>query len=157
MLTLSVIIIRLLCATMFCGIIGLEREIHGKPVGFRTAGLVGLGAALMTISGIYIYQLFPTSPADPSRIASIVVSGIGFIGAGAIIQSRGAIYGITTAASLWIAAGIGIAFGIGLYAPAIICSAIAIVVLWAFYFIDKLFLDPHKKKFTEGKKEEIKG
>lgn len=136
-------------AAFFCGIIGLEREIHGKPVGFRTAGIVGLGSALMTMSGVYFFSLFPNSPTDPLRIASIVVSGIGFIGAGVIIQARGSIYGLTTAASLWLAAGLGIAFGVGFYIPAIIASLITLIILWALYFMDKKFLQTHKKQHSE--------
>ena len=153
MIPVTTIVLRLILAVVICGLIGLEREVHGKPVGFRTASLVGLGSALMTLAGIYFYYQFPASAVDPSRVASIVVSGIGFIGAGAIIQARGAIYGITTAASLWLVAGIGIALGMGLYLPAVIAGALALIILWALYIIDRRHLEKHKIKYPESKEE----
>ena len=110
-------------------LVGLERELQRQPAGFRTHGMVSLGAALFTVvSGFG----FAGAGTDPTRIAAQIVSGIGFIGAGTIIQSRGHVRGLTTAASLWSVAGIGMAAGAGLYGVALIGTALMIVVLWLF-------------------------
>ena len=94
-------VIRLFLATVFGSVIGLEREIHGKVAGFRTHALVSLGSALVMIISIDLYTVYRgTASVDPSRIAAQVVSGIGFLGAGAIIRFRTGITGLTTAASL---------------------------------------------------------
>lgn len=125
---------RLLLATVLSAVIGIEREVHQKPAGIRTNALIGLGAALMTICGILAASGVPG--ADQTRIGSIVVQGIGFLGAGAIIQSSGTVRGLTTAASMWVVAGIGIAAGFGYYALAIVTSLIALVLLAIFGPLD---------------------
>ena len=106
--------------------IGFERELHRKPAGFRTHSLVALGSALFTIISAYG---FAGSSVDPTRIAAQIVSGIGFIGAGTILQHRGNIRGLTTAASLWSVAAIGMAAGAGLLALALIGTLLILVVL----------------------------
>src|SRR5512138_1460619 len=99
---------KLLLAAILGGIIGLEREIHGRPAGFRTHLLVSLGSCLFVLTSIHFYTAFGnfsgTQPVgvDPGRVAAQVVTGIGFLGAGAIIRERFAIRGLTTAACLWI-------------------------------------------------------
>lgn len=101
-----------------CGLlVGMERELKGKPAGLRTITLITVGATLFMIVSDLV-ALTTEGPeaitrVDPSRIASQVVSGIGFLGAGAIIQSRGSIHGLTTAATIWVAAGIGLCVGVG--------------------------------------------
>ncbi len=107
-------------------IIGFERELHRQPAGFRTHSLVALGAALFAIISGYGYA---GPDADPTRIAAQVVSGIGFIGAGTILQYRGHIRGLTTAASLWAVAAVGMATGAGLYILAAVGTALILVVL----------------------------
>lgn len=122
----AVMILRLLLA---CGLgmaVGLEREFAGKAAGFRTHTLVCLGAALFTLVSIYA---FGTS-ADIARVAAGVVAGIGFLGAGAIIHREGgSVEGLTTAASIWAVAAIGLAAASGLYWPAVLATALALLLL----------------------------
>lgn len=126
---------RLLLASFLGGLIGLEREIHGRPAGFRTHLLVSLGACLFTITSLEVYRTFGNFSGngpvgvDPGRIAAQVVTGIGFLGAGAIIRERASIRGLTTAACLWVAAALGIACGIGLFWLAISVTLVALVNL----------------------------
>ena len=117
--------LRLLLATVLGAIIGLQREMVHKPAGLRTHALICLGSALFTVVSIMGF----TGPVDPSRVAAGVVTGIGFLGAGVIFRGmRGEshVVGLTTAASIWVTAAIGIAAGAGLY---IIAPAVAVVTL----------------------------
>lgn len=118
--------LRLATGLVLGAVIGFERELHRQPAGFRTHSLVALGAALFTIVSAYA---FPGSNSDPTRIAAQIVSGIGFIGAGTILQHRGSVRGLTTAASLWSVAAIGTAAGAGLLTMAIIGTVLILVVL----------------------------
>jgi putative Mg2+ transporter-C (MgtC) family protein len=121
------IIINLFVAFILGGVIGWLREKQGKSAGLRTHILVAVGSALfMMLSG---EMLLKSGLADPGRIAAGVVSGIGFIGAGAILQARGAVKGITTAASIWVAAAIGMASGTGFYVGAVATTIIAGITL----------------------------
>ena len=115
-------IIQLLLAIALGGVIGFEREIKHRPAGLRTHMLVSLGAAIFTIISIS----FTT---DPVRIAAAIVTGIGFLGAGSIISTRGQMHGITTAATLWIVASIGLCVGVGQYWIAIIGTILVFVIL----------------------------
>ncbi|HEY4767891.1 MAG TPA: MgtC/SapB family protein [Candidatus Limnocylindria bacterium] len=117
---------RLAAGLVLGAVIGLERELHRQPAGFRTHSLVALGAALFTIVSAYG---FAGDGVDPTRIAAQIVSGIGFIGAGTILQHRGNIRGLTTAASLWSVAAIGMAAGAGLLVMAVIGTVLILVVL----------------------------
>lgn len=110
-------------------VVGLERELQRQEAGFRTHAVVSLGAAIFTVVSGYA---FAGIGSDPTRIAAQIVSGIGFIGAGTIIQSRGGVRGLTTAASLWAVAGIGMAAGSGLYGVAVSGTVLMLVVLWLF-------------------------
>jgi putative Mg2+ transporter-C (MgtC) family protein len=122
---------RLIAAALLGAVLGLEREIHGHQAGMRTHMLVSLGAAAFTVLSIYA---FPTSlgegTADPSRIAAQIVTGIGFLGAGAIIKYGTNIRGLTTAASLWVVASVGLAAGAGAYYVAAVSAIIAMAALW---------------------------
>lgn len=124
---LFAMVLRLLLAVVLGGLIGLEREAHGRPAGLRTHILVSLGAALFTV----ISQSYVGANSDPSRIASQIVSGIGFLGAGTIIRQGSIIRGLTTAASLWTTAAIGMAAGAGgsLIYLAIVSSVIVFMTL----------------------------
>lgn len=134
---------RLLLASLLGGLIGFEREIHGRPAGFRTHLLVSLGSCLFCITSIEIYLRFGNFSGgvpvgvDPGRIAAQVVTGIGFLGAGAIIRERASIRGLTTAACLWVAAALGIACGIGLFYLAICVTLVALVNLLLLKQIEK--------------------
>jgi len=116
----------LLLASALGGAIGLERELSGKPAGFRTNLLICVGAALLTELSVAIGD---AANADPGRIAAQIVSGIGFLGAGTIIQSRGTVIGLTTAATLWVVSAIGIAVGAGQYAEAIGTTLLVLAAL----------------------------
>lgn len=125
--------LRLLVATLLSGIIGLERERGERAAGLRTHALVGLGACLLMIVSAFGFEDWHYSPGalDPSRIAAQVVSGIGFLGAGVIIFQRdgGVVRGLTTAASVWVVAAIGLAVGGGLYVTAVAATASALIIL----------------------------
>lgn len=124
------LLLRLLLATALGGLIGLEREISGKPAGLRTNILICVGAALLMELSLGIGLLTPERPnADPARIAAQIVSGIGFLGAGTIIQARGSVVGLTTAATLWVVAAIGMAVGAAAYVEAIGTAVLVIAVL----------------------------
>ncbi len=132
------ITMRLVIATFLGGLIGMEREMHGKEAGFRTYALVCVGAALMMVVSIQIHELYKgAAEVDPSRIAAQVVSGIGFLGAGAIIRFPQGIKGLTTAAGIWTAAGIGLACGMGQYHPAIITTILALMILVVFSRVNR--------------------
>lgn len=117
------------------GFIGWEREYRRQPAGLRTHILICLGATLMMLISIFIPQTLPNG--DPSRIAAQVVSGIGFLGAGAIFSLGGSIRGLTTAASIWIVAAIGLSVGAGMYLGAIVATALVLLVLILFRHIAK--------------------
>ncbi len=122
----------LLLAALLGGAIGLEREVNGKPAGFRTNLLICLGAALLTHLSVEVARAGGPVAAvrgDPARIAAQVVSGIGFLGAGTILQSRGSIIGLTTAATLWVVAAIGIAVGAREYVAAVGTTSLVLVTL----------------------------
>jgi putative Mg2+ transporter-C (MgtC) family protein len=128
-------LVRLSVAAGLGGLIGLERELRDREAGFRTHILVCLGSALFTIVSAYGFRGFLTSGdqvirADPTRIAAQIVTGIGFLGAGAIIRQGLSVRGLTTAATLWVAAAIGIAAGAGYWWGAVFGTAITIVALW---------------------------
>ncbi|MDP9468097.1 MAG: MgtC/SapB family protein [Chloroflexota bacterium] len=116
---------RLAIALVLGAVIGFEREMDRQPAGFRTHSLVALGSALFTIISAHGFG----SAADPTRIAAQIVSGIGFIGAGTILHHRGSIRGLTTAASLWSVAAIGMAAGAGMLVMAVIGTVLIVVVL----------------------------
>lgn len=118
--------LRLTVGLVLGALIGFERELHRQPAGFRTHSLVSLGAALFTVVSAFG---FSGDLVDPTRIAAQIVSGIGFIGAGTILQYRGHIRGLTTAASLWSVAAIGTAAGAGLYVVAGVGTVLILVVL----------------------------
>ncbi|MFH1837769.1 MAG: MgtC/SapB family protein [Candidatus Omnitrophota bacterium] len=122
--------LRILAAAILGGSIGLERELHGCAAGLRTHILVCIGSALFMVTSIGMAQEYASLGAvDPSRIAAGVVTGIGFLGAGAIIRYGTSIRGLTTAASIWAVSAVGLAVGAGMYIPGVITTLIALVVL----------------------------
>jgi putative Mg2+ transporter-C (MgtC) family protein len=120
------LLVALLLASVLGGAIGMERELSGKPAGFRTNLLICVGAALLTELSVTIGAV---ANADPGRIAAQIVSGIGFLGAGTIIQSKGTVIGLTTAATLWVVSAIGIAVGAGQFVEAIGTTVLVLVAL----------------------------
>lgn len=124
-------------AAVLGGVIGLEREVTKKPAGLRTHILICMSAALLTyLSGRMARE---GTLADPTRIAAQIVTGIGFLGAGAIIQARGSVQGLTTAAGIWSVAAVGMAIGAGFIQEALIVTLIILLVLHLFGRIEKCF------------------
>ncbi|NLY55103.1 MAG: MgtC/SapB family protein [Firmicutes bacterium] len=132
------ILLRLLVAFFLGGLVGLEREIHGRPAGLRTHILVAFGSALTMIVSMYAFAGLNINY-DPGRIAAQVVSGIGFLGAGTILRDGLSIKGLTTAASLWMVAAIGLAAGAGMHLIAIISALMALVVLYVLHPLETKF------------------
>lgn len=127
----------LLLSLFLGGLMGIEREIHHKFAGFRTHILVSVGSTLYTLISLYGFNSPNT---DPSRVAAQIVTGIGFLGAGAIIHKNASIQGLTTAATLWISASIGLAVGVGMWKEAIITTLLSLIVLIIFEYISDRFL-----------------
>lgn len=127
------IVSRLLLATALGGLIGLERELHGQAAGLRTHIIVCLGSTLIMMVSIEVGRMYGN--ADPSRIAAQVVTGMGFLGAGAIMRFGTTVKGLTTAACLWTVAGIGLAVGLGLWLPAVL---VTVLVFVSIFVLDKL-------------------
>lgn len=124
------VIARLIWAVILGGLIGLEREMRRRSAGLRTHILVCVGSALIMLTSIYVFDIYKDAAnVDPSRIAAGVITGIGFLGAGAIIRSGNGVHGLTTAASLWVVAGIGISVGCGFYDAAFVATALVLIVL----------------------------
>jgi putative Mg2+ transporter-C (MgtC) family protein len=117
------IVTRLLIAVALGALVGYEREVTHRPAGLRTHMLVALGAALFTSVSVMFFQ------DDPARIAAGIVTGIGFIGAGSIIAMRGQIQGVTTAATLWVVASIGLGVGLGQYLIAVVAAIVVFAIL----------------------------
>ena len=133
------IALKLLLAVALGGIVGLERESSHKPAGFRTNVLICVGATMMMILSVLILQEQEAGGDSLSRIAAGVITGIGFIGAGTIIQSRGSVLGLTTAATLWAVAGLGLVIGAGYYWIAILFAALILLTLIIFGYVEKQY------------------
>jgi putative Mg2+ transporter-C (MgtC) family protein len=129
---------RLVLAAALGGAIGLERELDSQPAGLRTHLLVGLGSAVFTLAGIGLVG------SDPARIAAQIVAGIGFLGAGAILHDAGRIKGLTTAASLWVTASLGLATGFGRYLVAVSAAVLALVVLSVLKRVERTLFPQHR-------------
>jgi putative Mg2+ transporter-C (MgtC) family protein len=131
MITDTQVIVRLLLAVFLGGLVGLEREFHGRIAGFRTHILVCLGSALIMLTSVYIFTVYQgVGVVDPSRIAAGVVTGIGFLGAGTILRFKASVRGLTTAASLWAVAGVGLAVGCGFYTASFTAVILVLVSLF---------------------------
>ncbi|MEW5865240.1 MAG: MgtC/SapB family protein [Bacillota bacterium] len=148
MISQTEIIFRLVLAMMFGGFIGLERESHKRPAGFRTHILVCVGSALVMMISQYAFVNFARATEyDPGRIAAQVVSGIGFLGAGTILREGATIKGLTTAASLWVVAGIGLAVGTGFYLAGAVTTGLVVMVL--------IVLDRFERRFIYTKRDTL--
>jgi putative Mg2+ transporter-C (MgtC) family protein len=144
-----VLLLKLLLATLLGGAIGFEREIAGKPAGLRTNILICVGAALFTHLSISIAQIGFTPDGRPygdtTRIAAQIVSGIGFLGAGAILHAHGAVVGLTTAATIWVVAAVGAAVGAGAYVEGVGTSVLIILVLVGLRPVERRLLNRRRK------------
>jgi len=150
---------RLGTAVVLGAAIGLERQFHGRAAGLRTMLLVCLGSCLVMLTSLHFQTIFgDASPdrsavqVDPARLAYSVMGGIGFIGAGVILKSGLSVRGLTTAASIWCVAAVGLAVGFGMYAVAVISAALVILALFALELAEVRILDPlHRRvKLTVG-------
>jgi uncharacterized membrane protein YhiD involved in acid resistance len=132
----SYILLRLLLAAFLGGMVGLERQLRRKPAGIRTNMMISFGAALFTIIS---YQMASEVPGDHTRIAAQIIPGIGFIGAGVVIRERGAITGITSAATIFVMASVGMAVGAGMLATAIFATLMVLVALIGIGYLEDRF------------------
>ncbi len=135
------ILLRMICALLFGGLIGLERSYHGRPAGFRTHALVSMSTCLLMLITSFEEEWLTIGAdvrvtIDPTRMAQGIMTGIGFLGAGAIIKDGVTVRGLTTAASIWTTAAIGILIGIGFYTPALIALVLTLGTLSVFRWIE---------------------
>ena len=135
-------LIRILLAIAVGGAIGFEREYRHKAAGFRTLIFICLGSTLFTMWSL---ELGSAGDNDGTRIASTIVTGVGFLGAGAIIQDRGQIHGLTTAATIWLVAALGMGIGAGRYALVLTVTAITLVILLLFPAVER-WIDQLRKR-----------
>jgi len=133
---LGVSAFRLLLTFVLGGLVGLEREWHRQSAGLRTHTVIAIGSTLLTLVSFWIPQQWPGG-GDPGRIAAQIVSGIGFLGGGAIFRLGANVKGLTTAASIWVVAGIGMAVGAGMYLPAVVGTAIVLFTLFVMVRFEK--------------------
>lgn len=155
------VLARLLTAAVLGAAIGLERQIKGKEAGLRTHILICLGAALLTVMSVEIVAPYARAyhTGDVGRIASNIATGVGFLGGGAIMQARGRVRGLTTAATIWIVAAIGMAAGAGAYVPAVGTTVLVVVILlplgaWERRYVSRLRSRARMHVLTEREKEE---
>ena len=143
-------ILRLILAAILSGLVGYEREVHGRVAGLRTHILVCVGSTLIILTSMHIFEIYRGRAAvDPARIAAQVVSGIGFLGAGTILRFKASVRGLTTAASLWTVAGIGLAVGSGLYVPAVVTTILVLATLFFLTRIERLMIRKDWYKIME--------
>lgn len=140
----SIIVLHLAGALIAGGVIGLERTFHGHPAGFRTHALVCLASSLLMLLTLYEWKWLPGISlsgiqTDPIRMAQGIMTGIGFLGAGVIFKEGLSVRGLTTAASIWITAAIGILLGIGFYFPAVLATALTLGILSLFRMLEDRF------------------
>lgn len=141
MLNEWIIIFRLILSAILSGVVGFEREFHGRAAGFRTHILLCVGSTLIMLTSIHIFDVYSGRvPIDPARLAAGVVTGIGFMGAGTIMRYKASVRGLTTATSLWVVAGIGLAVGSGLYFGAIATTLIAVIALMFFSRLEHVMI-----------------
>lgn len=142
--------IKLLVSFFLGAIIGVERQFRRREAGMRTFTLICMGSTAAMLVSIWIPQIYPDFlNGDPGRIAAQVLTGIGFLGAGAIMQSHGSIYGLTTAACIWVMAVIGLAVGAGMYVPAFLATLLTLFVLVSLEKLEKrMFLNGVNKMLT---------
>jgi putative Mg2+ transporter-C (MgtC) family protein len=131
---IEVLLVRLVGATLLCGLIGLEREFRNNSAGLRTNMLIGLASAVFTLAGLQIMHEFGNRPdtvqIDPIRLIEAVTAGIAFLAAGVVFQMRGDVKGLTTGASMWLSGAIGLCVGLGMWIVAVTATGAGIVVLW---------------------------
>lgn len=137
MLNDQLVFTRLGVSVLLGALIGIERQLHRRNAGLRTHTLVSLGSCLIMLTSIYVFDIYKeVANIDPARIAAGVITGIGFLGAGTILRDSEGVRGLTTAASLWVVAAIGLAAGVGFYSAAIGTTVLALVVLLILRYVE---------------------
>jgi putative Mg2+ transporter-C (MgtC) family protein len=126
------LILRLIISIFLCGLLGLERQVRNRPLGIRTNALVGMGTALITIINLEMIDKYPAMGFSPA----FIILAIGFLGSGVISKNGESVVGLTTAATLWVTAGLGIAIGLGFYFEAIIVTILTLFILMFFKTIE---------------------
>ena len=134
------VLLKLVLSISLGGLIGLEREASQKPAGFRTNILVCVGSAMMMTLAVLLVRSSSGTTDTIVRMAAGVITGVGFLGAGTILQSRGNIAGLTTASTLWLVAGLGLVIGAGYYIPALLFTGVTIATLILFRKVEEMFL-----------------
>lgn len=145
MLSDSQIIYRLSLTVLLSGLIGLERQFQRRHAGLRTHILLALGSCLIMLTSLYVFDIYKdVTKLDPARIAAGVITGIGFLGAGTIIRDNEGIRGLTTAASLWVVSGIGLALGCGFCNAAIYSTVLTLIVLFVLRYVESMIFFRNK-------------
>jgi putative Mg2+ transporter-C (MgtC) family protein len=140
--------VALLCGAM----VGMERQLCGKPAGIRTSALICIGSYVFTVVGVQIPGVV-----DPSRVVAQIVTGIGFIGAGVILARGDLVLGVTSASVIWVLAGVGILIGLNRSGSAVILSAVTVVILVGVSFLERLFIGLRKGVYRRFRKGEHEG
>jgi putative Mg2+ transporter-C (MgtC) family protein len=145
------VVVRVVGGALLGAVVGIERESAGQDAGFRTHLLLAMGAALFSVASVGAFDSFITDSdtnvqIDVTRIASYVAAGIGFIGGGVIVKQHGSVRGITTAASVWVAAAIGLSAGLGFWAGAISATLVAVVALYVLKPVSHLIGERNKQR-----------
>ena len=150
LITPYTVMLRLSLSFLLGAVIGIERQLRRREAGMRTFTLICMGSTAAMLISIWIPQTYPNLlNGDPGRVAAQVLTGIGFLGAGAIIQSKGSVHGLTTAACIWVAAVIGLGVGAGMYLAASVMTAFALLILVSLERLErKMFLDGVNKILT---------
>jgi len=148
---MSPVLFRLVLAVLLGGVVGMEREMHGRPAGFRTHTVVCLGATMLMVGSEY-YQdhVGPGMVFDPNRMAAGIITGIGFLGAGAIMREENMVRGLTTAGCIWFVAGLGIVIGKGLFPLALWGTLLVFVMLVFFRYVESWMSVENYGEFRSG-------
>lgn len=152
-------LMKLVLAAFLGGLAGIEREIRGRQAGFRTFTLVSTGSCLVMLVSIHVVTVPVMSGvivpgngvninADPARIAYGVMTGIGFLGAGTIVHSKGTVRGLTTAAGIWCVAAIGLCVGVGMYTVALGTTILVVLILWVLNYVERIVPQPRLRQFV---------
>ncbi|HOT59122.1 MAG TPA: MgtC/SapB family protein [Spirochaetia bacterium] len=142
-------LLRLTFSFIACGFIGLEREIHKQTAGWRTHIIIGLGATLLMLLSAWLPQSFGLDTSDPARIAAQVVSGIGFLGAGAFLKIGNNVKGLTTASTIWFSAGLGLTIGAGMWEISLIALSLALITLVILEFLERKWFPQERLKVLQ--------
>lgn len=152
MFTDNQIALCLVLSVVLGGLVGLERQLHRRVAGLRTHILVSLGSCLIMLTSLYVFDIYKDKIGlDPARIAAGVITGIGFLGAGTIIREREGIRGLTTAASLWVVAGIGLAVGCGFLRAAIFTTFLVLITLFFLRYLEDIIFGREESKHLSEK------